>query len=506
MRIAHCVLAAIISVALPCLSAEAAISGLEPVVSGLSSPVFAAQAPGDNNRMFVAELGGAIKIVDLTTNTVTGTFLNISDTDADGEGGLLGLAFHPNYATPETDGFGKFYVYVTVDNELPEDESPFTSHIREYSVDPENANEADAESVRELLNFTQPQSNHNGGWIGFSPNDNYLYIASGDGGNGNDVGPGHSELPDAPGNAQDLTNNFLGKMLRIDVNGDDFAEDTERNYAVPPSNPFVDVDSDDEIWSYGLRNPFRSSFDRNTGDLWIGDVGQGQREEVDFQPGDSEGGENYGWRFREGTLETGGGVGGPDSPDYTAPIYDYGRGDGEFEGETVIGGYAYRGPDPDLQGLYFFGDADSNDDNVWTLDRSEPIAVDNVNEELGAQFANLGRIGSFAEDNKGNLYIVDLFGTLFRIATDNLIAGDYDADGKVDDADYAVWKADFGSTEKLDADGNGDAVVDAADYTIWRDNFGSSVDDPIDGTPIPEPALLCLICSAACAELGRRRR
>lgn len=500
------VLAAIVSV-LPSM-ALAAIAGLEPVATGLSSPAFATHVPGDNDRMFVAELGGDIKIVDLGTKTVTGTFLDITDVDQAGEGGLLGLAFHPDYATPETPGFGKFYVYVTVDNELPENESPFSSRIREYSVKPDNPNEADPASVREILSFTQPQSNHNGGWIGFGPNDGYLYIASGDGGNGYDAGPGHSEPPDAPGNAQDLTDNLLGKMLRIDINGDDFSEDTARNYVIPASNPFVDVEGDDEIWSYGLRNPFRNGFDRLTGDLWIGDVGQGQREEIDFQAGDSAGGENYGWRIREGTLATNGGVGGPDSPDFTPPIYDYGRGDGEFEGETVIGGYPYRGPDPDLQGLYFFGDADTATPNVWTLERSDPIAVDNINAELGAAFENFGRIVSFAEDNRGNLYLIDLFGTMYRIATDAVIPGDYNADGEVSDADFAVWQANFGSTENLAADGNGDSTVDAADYTVWRDNLGNSVHSPGDGgSPIPEPGtagLAAVLLAGLAMRPGRR--
>lgn len=466
--------------------AHAAISGLQQIVGGLSSPAFATHIPGDDNRLFVAQLDGTVKIVDLTTNTVTGDFLDITDNDSAGEGGLLGFAFHPNYAKPGMTGFGKFYVYVTVDNSLPENVSPFTSRVREYTVMPNDPNKADPASKKEVLSFDQPQSNHNAGWIGFSPNDGYLYIASGDGGNGWDQGTGHSELPDATGNAQDLTNNFLGKMLRIDVNvpPDDNPTDgiSPPPYLIPSDNPFVPGDGDDEIWAYGLRNPFRDSFDRLTGDLWIGDVGQGQREEIDFQPGDSPGGENYGWRKREGTVMTDNGVGGPDLDSYTDPIYDYGRGGGDFLGETVIGGYAYRGPDPDLQGLYFFGDADQDNDNIWTLDRNGtgPITVDNINAELGDLFNDVapdfGRLGSFGEDNKGNLYLVDLFGTVYRVVTDNLIAGDYNADGDVDEEDYAVWKTDLGSTENLDADGNGNNVVDAADYTVWRDNLGTNFD------------------------------
>src|SRR5690606_38231904 len=171
----------------------------------------------------------------------------------------------------------------------------------------------------EILSFNQPQPNHNGGWIDFGPNDGYLYIATGDGGGGNDNGTGHTA---GTGNAQDTTDNLLGKMLRIDGHGDDFPPDNPRNYAIPEDNPFVGVNGDDEIWSYGLRNPFRSSFDRANGDLWIGDVGQTRREEINYQPADSSGGENYGWRLREGIIPTPGGVGGSRPEGNVEPIYD----------------------------------------------------------------------------------------------------------------------------------------------------------------------------------------
>jgi hypothetical protein len=410
--------------------------------------------------------------------------------------------------------------------------SPFSTHIREYTVmgDPATSNEADADSEREILQFVQPQSNHNAGWIGFNPaveegQPQYLYISSGDGGGSNDADLGHTA---GTGNAQDLSNNLLGKMLRIDVNGDDFTDDEDpmeiRNYAIPPTNPFVsgpgdptDV-KDDEIFAYGLRNPFRDSFDRQTGDLWIGDVGQGQREEVDFLPASSDGGENYGWRLREGNIQTPT-VGGPPPADYVGPIYDYTRGSGSMQGETVIGGYRYRGPDPDLQGRYYF--ADANDDNAWQMIPPDPVApntaVTNIDALLN-NLTNINRIVSFGEDAVGNLYIVDMAegsnfnptpntGEIYRIVTNNLIDGDYDADGDVDDADYDVWKADFGSTTNLDADGNGDNVVDAADYTVWRNNLGNSVHDPGSGSgaSVPEPgAMILLLQLLAC--LPRRCR
>ncbi len=292
---------------------SATIIGLERVSTGLSNPMFVTHAPGDKNRLFVAERSGAIKIVNLPSGTVEATpFLSIPSVDTAGEGGLLGMAFHPDYQTN-----GKFYVNVTIDNGGDTSlgvTSPFSNHIREYTVTA-NSNVASLASQREILRYVQPQSNHNGGWIGFSPVDRQLYIASGDGGGGDDTGGGHTA---GTGNAQDTTNNLLGKMLRININGDDFPADANRNYAIPPTNPFragvgnpADDIGDDEIWAYGLRNPFRASFDRLTGDLWIGDVGQNVREEIDFQSAGSAGGANYGWRLREGRIQTpSGGVGG----------------------------------------------------------------------------------------------------------------------------------------------------------------------------------------------------
>jgi glucose/arabinose dehydrogenase len=433
---------------------RAAITGVQKLAIGhtLNFPALATHAPGDRKRLFVAELGGGIKVLDINNPSAAPLeFLHIPDTDAAGEGGLLGLAFHPNYSAPMgTTGRGKFYVYVTVDNGGDTSlgvTSPFSSHIREYTVlgDPATSNVADPASKREILQFVQPQSNHNAGWIGFNPaissgQPQYLYIASGDGGGGNDSGGGHTA---ATGNAQDLSNNLLGKMLRIDVNGDAFPGDGNRNYAIPPGNPFASPSDgkDDEIFAYGLRNPFRNSFDRATGDLWIADVGQGAREEVDFLPGSSNGGENYGWRLREGNIETPG-VGGPEPPGYVPPIYDYQRGSGPLQGETVIGGYRYRGPDPQLQGRYFF--ADANDDNAWQMIVPEPVApvaasaVTNIDASLN-NLAGIDRIVSFGEDAIGRLYLVDMgtganTGELYRILT-TPAPGDFNGDNVTDAAD-----------------------------------------------------------------------
>jgi glucose/arabinose dehydrogenase len=508
-------------------SAWADIAGLERVASGLNAPLFATHAPGDQDHLFVLERGGNIKIVDLDGGD-SSTFLTVAGTAASqfDEGGLLGLAFHPNYATEGMSGFGKFYVYVTVNDSVAG--AYFTSHIREYQVMADDPNVADPGSLREILRFNQPQGNHNAGWIGFSPNDGYLYVASGDGGGGGDTGTGHTA---GIGNAQDITDNLLGKMLRIDVDDtdgdDDFPLDAARNYRIPDTNPFADVrdpdtrevttavTGDDEIWAFGLRNPFRDSFDRLTGDLWIGDVGQGAREEIDRQPFDALPGDNFGWRLCEGNLAC------TQPADYRGPVYDYARPLSDppppdpviteinkYRGTVVTGGYVYRGPDPTLQGQYFFLDsrnsASAGDDNYWMFEPTDPYgSVLQINELLTPNVGSPQFPVSFGEDAKGNLYIAYLVsGDVYRIVTDALLPGDYDADGDVDDDDYQEWKNAFGTSAAL-PDGNGNGIVDAADYTVWRDNLGRSVHDPAGAAAsaagqaaVPEPA-----ASALCAPL-----
>jgi glucose/arabinose dehydrogenase len=317
---------AALAVGLSTTAAPAAITGLQRVASGVGAPIFVTHAPGDTSRLFIAERGGAVRILDLNTGALLATpFLTMSGVSTDGEGGFLGLAFHPDYFNSGMPGFGKFYVNVTTN-------STTQTHIREFQVSAGNPNAADAASQKEVLSFAQPQTNHNGGWMGFSPNNKFLYIATGDGGGSNDSDTGHTA---STGNAQDVTGNMLGKMLRVDPTGDDFPGDAARNYSIPPTNPFKagvgtpdDDGGDDEIWAFGLRNPFRDSFDRMTGDLWIGDVGQGAREEIDFESAASTGGRNYGWRLREGLIATpSGGVGGTCTGTTVCidPVYDYAR-------------------------------------------------------------------------------------------------------------------------------------------------------------------------------------
>jgi hypothetical protein len=276
---------------------------------------------------------------------------------------------------------------------------------------------ADPLSVRRILGFAQPFTNHNGGWMAFGP-DGFLYIASGDGGSGNDP----------QNNAQDVTNNFLGKMLRIDVGGDDFPTDSTRNYAIPASNPFVGQTGDDEIWAYGLRNPWRSSFDRATGDLYIADVGQNVWEEINVQPSSSLGGENYGWRLREGLVPTPT-VGGDKPLGAIDPIYVYRHGTGLDQGYSVTGGYVYRGPIQELNGNYFF--ADFSRSRVWSLrfNGDAPAEFNGTNYRDYTPWTSLLRpdvgtirdIASFGEDAQGNLYIVDYGGEIYRLTG----GGDY---------------------------------------------------------------------------------
>jgi glucose/arabinose dehydrogenase len=506
----------------------AAFTGLTRVASGLSQPAFTTFAPGDPNRLFIATLGSpdensnataTIRVLNLQTGTLqTEPYLSIPGINTTSEGGLLGLAFHPDFQNNH-----KFYAYVTANDSVSG--TPFSSYIREYTA-PSASSPTANPTFTPILNFTQPQANHNGGWIGFGPNDGYLYIASGDGGNGNDQGTGHTE---PGGNAQDITSNFLGKILRIDVNRDDFTTDANRNYGIPhdilespggpiktPGNPFApnapddtDPTGDNEIWAYGLRNPFRAGFDRATGDLWIGDVGQGRREEIDFQPGSSAGGENYQWRQREGFLQTPG-VGGAAPEGSIPPVWDYKQpdspditpADAGFTGQTVIGGVPYRGPDPTLQGLYFFTDTASN--QIWTLRRAngtQPLDVDNVTAQLPPNTGSPNSPVAITEDANGNVYITYLSGSVYRINTDAFTPGDFNGDASVDGLDLDVWSAGFGMTgvTRTSGDADADGDVDGADFLAWQQNVGWS---PLKvataaASPVPEPRLLALLAAFA---------
>lgn len=365
----------------------------ERIVSGLVRPLFVTHAPGDTDRIFIVEQRdgstGRIRIFELSSSTLLPTpFLSVSPVSTGGEQGLLGLTFHPDYAS---NGF--FYVNYT--------DGSGTTVIERYqvSIDPDLA---DPSSGQTVLTLAQPYANHNGGWLGFGP-DGYLYCTVGDGGSGGDP----------QGNAQNLTT-LLGKILRIDVAGDDFPADPDRNYAIPPDNPFVGVAGEDEIWAYGLRNPWRPSFDRSTNDLWIADVGQVSWEEVNFQPASSTGGENYGWRCYEGNYEYN--TSGCSAPGTMVfPIHDYDHG----QGCSVTGGYVYRGNAiPALSGTYFF--ADFCTASIWSF-RYDGASIseftDRTVELDPGGGLSIDQITSFGEDGSGEIYICDLGGEVFKIVS-----------------------------------------------------------------------------------------
>ena len=378
MRFALSAVGLVLSVAVP--HAHALDSVL--VGSGFSQPV-ALTAPAGDSRLFIVEKAGRIQVM---ANGASSTYLDISaQVDAEGERGLLGLAFDPNFAAN-----GRFYVnYI--------DKATKNTVVAAYTAPSAAANSVDPASAKPIISITQPAglSNHKAGWIGFCPGDgNNLYIATGDGGGGNDPN----------NNAQNLSSN-LGKMLRI-------TPQAGGGYTVPADNPFVGAAGNDEIWAYGLRNPYRNSFDRASGDFWIADVGQGLREELDFEAAGTAGGRNYGWRAREGSIDNPN-VGDPAPANAVDPIYDYAHG---TMGGTVIGGYVYRGSgEAGLDGTYFFGDFNSG--KIFSL-RETGGAVGSFMDrtaELGTPFGGF-TLSAFGEDGAGNLYVMGLNGDVYRFA------------------------------------------------------------------------------------------
>jgi glucose/arabinose dehydrogenase len=393
------------SVALWVATAAVAATPLttELVATGLASPVFVTHAPGDSDRVFIVERRGTIRILDIASGppVLGATFLDIqaSVDDSGSEQGLLGLAFHPDYASN-----GYFYVNYTIASD--------DTRISRFSVSGGDPDDADESSELILMTISQPQANHNGGWLAFGPNDAYLYIAMGDGGGSGDNDAGHTA---GTGNAQDITNNLLGKMLRIDVDGTDGPGGL---YGIPADNPFVGVTGDDEIWSYGLRNPWRNAFDRENGDLYMADVGQFSWEEIDYQPATSSGGESWGWRCREGAhdFDLSGDCG---SVTHTEPIQEYSSGGGGL-GCSITGGEVYRGcAVPDLHGTYFYADYCSA--RIWSLVVAGGAATsqqERTTELDPPGAAAISDISSFGSDADGEMYIVDLDGDVYKIVPD----------------------------------------------------------------------------------------
>ena len=415
------------------------------IESGLDLPVFVTAAPGDSSRLFALEKLGTIRII-ANGQLLETPFLDITPLLSLGnERGLLGLAFHPAY-----DSNGQFYVFYTNDDgDLV---------VAEYKVSA-NANIADPDSGRILITVTHSTpcsfpprpSNHNGGMIAFGPNDGYLYIGTGDGGDRDD-----------PCDQAENKAILLGKILRIDVD----TTEGDLQYGIPDTNPFVnEQDARGEIWAFGLRNPWRFSFDRETGDLWIGDVGQNDREEVDFQPAASLGGEDYGWNEAEGFACLGGTGTCGTNPGYTPPIIDYPHSN-DTGGFSITGGYAYRGKRiPGLEGTYFYADYVLG--KIWSL-RYNGTMVSEAQERT-ATFDpqdTIGNVSAFGEDAQGELYFCDYTnGVIYKIFTRY---GNINGDAEIDAVDVQlVVNGALGiDISPFSADISGDAEVNAEDVQL----------------------------------------
>jgi glucose/arabinose dehydrogenase len=345
---------------------------LIPVATGLASPVFVTGARDGTNRLFIVEQAGTIRVMP-AGGGAPALFLDIrSRVRAGGEQGLLGLAFHPSYSINR-----RFFVYYTrtADGAIV---------ISEYSASSGNPNAADT-TERVLLTIPHPSfSNHNGGMLAFGP-DGYLYIGVGDGGSGNDP----------PNNAQNR-NVLLGKLLRIDVD----RQAGGLPYAIPSSNPFAGfIDGRDEIFAYGFRNPWRFAFDRQTAQLWVADVGQGSREEVNTP---IQHGGNYGWRVFEGSACTNNDPGLCVSSNYAFPVFEYGHTGGRC---SITGGYVYRGSRNSFpSGLYVYGDFCSGEIFTWNGTSQQTVLDTSLS------------ISSFGEDDAGEIYVVALNGAVNRLA------------------------------------------------------------------------------------------
>jgi glucose/arabinose dehydrogenase len=363
-------------------AADAAVQPVEfrliDVVSGLTNPLYVTHAGDGSGRLFVVQQGGVIAVIQ-DGQLLEGPFLDVSglvSREALGTGyterGLLGLAFHPAYAEN-----GLLFINYTDRNGH--------SVVARYQVSPDNANHADPGSAAPLLYLQQPYANHNGGHMAFGP-DGYLYVSFGDGGSGGDP----------QGHGQNLTT-LLGTILRLDV-------DVDSGYSIPADNPFVNNrNARPEIWVWGLRNVWRFSFDRQTGDLYLADVGQNQWEEIQMQPAASAGGENYGWNAYEGTHIYSGSA---PASDVVMPFLEYEHRNGWC---SVTGGYVYRGQNiPALQGYYVYGDWCTG--TVWTA-RQGPAG----DWEAAIALESGRSISSFGEDEDGELYLVDYAGVVLRL-------------------------------------------------------------------------------------------
>lgn len=371
------------------------------IASGLSSPIYATgiNYPDLGELVYIVQQNGIIRV--MVDGVLQATpFLNIDPRVlSGGERGLLGFALHPDFVTN-----GEFIVHYSWDD--PANTGDGDTRIARFGLVGGNPLDGDEDSEEVLLTEDQPFSNHNGGWIAFGPNDGYLYISLGDGGSGGD-----------PGNRSQNGATILGKMLRIDV-------DNGTPYAIPPDNPFADPGDGfrDEIWAYGLRNAWRNGFDRATGDLWIGDVGQDEWEEIDFEPANT-GGRNYGWRRMEG-LDCYNPSSGCNDGSLTLPIHVYSH----AVGFSVTGGHVHRDPSvPELNGLYIFADYGSG--RIWSLSHDgsggSVVVTERTSEFSPSQEGfTINTVASFGEGPNGELYLCDIGGQVYQVVGDPADTGD----------------------------------------------------------------------------------
>jgi len=483
-----------------------------PVVAGLSRPIYVTAAVGDYSRIFVVEQRssstGRIRIINIPGNTLNATpFLSITGVSTGGEQGLLGMALHPNF-------MANGYFYVNYTRTAQSGVSAGSTIIARYRATGGvgTAATADPTSATILLTIPQPDANHNGGWMSFGPDGN-LWIATGDGGNANDVNGtgtvtavGHTA---GMGNAQDVTNNLLGKMLRIDVDGLDNvpgnADDADavagKPYRTPATNPFNGTNGDREIWAYGLRNPWRCSFDRANGDLWIADVGQNAFEEVNCIDTSAAGGANFGWRCMEARSCTGltGCI--CNSASLYYPLHAYGH---NLNRCSVTGGVVYRGcAMPGLSGSYFF--ADYCGSQLYTMrkgatNQTVVLASDRTAELDPAGSNVITNVTSFGEDAFGEVYICDQSGgKIYKIVEATSTQPDCNTNGRADGCDISSGFSFDTNTNAIPdecedpcfADYDQSGGIDGADveafFTDWSAGAGGADVDQsggIDGADV----------------------
>lgn len=349
--------------------------GLQKVVDGLERPLYVTHAGDGSGRLYILEQPGWVRVLE-DGRLLETPFLDLTDRvlSRGNEQGLLGLAFSPDFRES-----GIFYIHYTG----RPDGRTVLSRFRLRDGDPRRG---DAASEEVLLTVEQPYANHNGGALLFGP-DGYLYLALGDGGSAGD-----------PENRAQNLDSLLGKILRLDVS-------QPGPYRIPPDNPFVGGQGREEIWAYGLRNPWRISFDRATGDLYIADVGQNAIEEVNFQPAGSPGGENYGWRVWEGSRRYAQG----EAPGAVFPVAEYTHAEG---GCSITGGYVYRGQAiPALVGIYLYGDYCTG--YIWGLKQQDG------QWQTGRLLDTSLNITSFGEDEAGEVYVVDRRGAIYRVVAED---------------------------------------------------------------------------------------